>query len=109
MISCQKSDTKFPDVEVFFEFNGLREKHIYDGFRPVHLLSDQIYTSGVHHYFGTESIPSNGSVRGTITFITPEAYAHCLSIGSVIPIYDLPNIIGHATVIQIFNPILASD
>lgn len=97
-----------PDVEVVFEFNGTRTRKIYDGFRPLHMLNNQL-TSGLHHYFGTDEIEPDGSVSGTITFISPEDYPNCLSVGSVIAIYDLPNIIGHATVTKILNPILISN
>ena len=53
------------------------------------------------------AIPPYGVAKGTITFITPESYPNCLKIGSVIPIYDFPNIIGYATVTKLLNPILS--
>lgn len=95
-----------PDVEVVFEFNGTRKRKIYDGFRPVHKLPNGYLTSGLHHYFDVDEINSNESINGTITFVSPEYYPNCLNVGSVIAIYDFPNIIGHATVTKILNPTL---
>lgn len=101
--------TRSPDVEVVFEFNGMRARPIYDGYRPVHLVTENYLTTGVHHYRGVESMPSNGIVQGTITFITPEAYPHCLWIGKRICIQDGGRIIGYATVTDIYNPLLALE
>lgn len=63
-----------PDVEVIFEFNGTRLNPANDGYRPAHLVTDNYLTTGIHHYYGVESVPPNGTAKGTITFITPEAF-----------------------------------
>ena len=106
---CEKLNIleRSPDIAVEFRFIGVRKRNIYDGFRAIHLLPNNYFTSGLHRYLGTDVIKPDGIVSGWITFITPEAYPKSLKIGTVIPIYDPPNvIIGYATVKQIFNPIL---
>ena len=95
-----------PDIEAIFEYNGVRKRNVYDGFNPVHMLPNGYLTSGLHRYLNAEVIQSDGVAIGTITFVTPDSYPNCLKIGSVIPIYDFPNIIGYATVTKILNPIL---
>ena len=98
---------RFPDVEAIFEFNGTRSNPVYDGYRPAHLVTDNYLTTGVHHYYNVESVPSDGTAKGTITFITPEAYPHCLRVGKKIRIQEGGRIIGYATITDIYNPLLS--
>ena len=98
-----------PDVEVHFAFNGARAHPAADGYRPAHRIDDHYLTSGVHHYFGLDAVPPDGSAEGTITFITPEAYPHCLWVGKRIPIQEGARVVGHAVVTRILNPILAAN
>ena len=67
-----------PDVEVLFEFVGIRKNPAADGYRPMHLVTGDHLTTGVHHYYNVQTVAPNGAAKGTITFITPEAYPHCL-------------------------------
>ncbi len=97
-----------PDVEAFFEFNGTRKTPAADGYRPAHLVVDNYLTTGVHHYYAVDSVPPNGTAKGTITFLSPEAYPHCLWIGKKINIQEGAHIVGYATITKIFNPLLKS-
>ena len=99
--------TPVPDVEVMFEFNGTRKIPVADGYRPDHLITDNYLTTGVHHYYGVSSVQPDGTAKGTITFISPEAYPHCLWIGKKLNIQEGARIVGYATVLKIFNPILS--
>ena len=98
-----------PDVEVIFEFNGTRQNPAIDGYRPAHLVTDDYLTTGIHHYYGVESVPPNGTAKGTITFLTPEAYPHCLRLGKRISIQEGNRIVGYATLAKIFNPLLIAE
>lgn len=95
-----------PDVEAIFKFNSTRKSPARDGYRPAHLVNDHYLTTGVHHYYGVESVPPNGTAKGTITFITPEAYPHCLWVGKKITIQEGVRIVGYATITSIYNPLL---
>lgn len=77
-----------PDVEVAFSFNDVRKSHARDGYRPAHRLTDTCLTTGVHHYYDMDSVPPGASARGTITFLSPEAYPHCLWVGKRIPMQE---------------------
>lgn len=90
------------DVEAIFRFNEGRG--IYEGFRATHLVNDTYLTTGEHHYY--EKDEQTSEAKGTIEFISPEAYPHCLYIGKKIKMYDGSTCIGTAEVTQIFNPIL---
>lgn len=70
-----------PDVEVVFEFNGRRKTPVADGYRPAHLVTNDYLTTGIHHYYNTNTVAPNGNARGTITFLSPEAYPYSLWIG----------------------------
>ena len=97
---------KMPDVEALFEFNNLRKNPAVDGYRPAHLVLDNYLTTGIHHYYGVDSVLPGETARGTISFITPEAYPHCLWIGKKINIQEGDRIVGYATVTDIYNPVL---
>lgn len=98
-----------PDVEVLFEFNGVRKSPAAEGYRPAHLIQDGCLTTGIHHYYDLQNVPPKGTARGTITFITPEAYPRCLWVGKKINIQEGSRIVGHATILKILNPILKDD
>ena len=100
---------RLPDVEVLFEFNSTRKRPVTDGYRPAHLITDDYLTTGIHHYYDSDIVYPNSSVKGTITFITPEAYPHCLWIGKRICIQEGSSIVGYATVSKIFNSILETE
>ena len=100
---------KLPDVEAIFEFNGTRANPAADGYRPAHLVTNNYLTTGLHHYYQTHAVPPNGTAKGTITFLSPEAYPHCLWIGKKINIQEGARIVGCATITKIFNPLLRFD
>ena len=47
--------------------------------------------------------------KGTITFLSPEAYPHCLWIGKKINIQEGARVVGYATITKIFNPLLCLE
>lgn len=97
---------RLPDVEVRFRFNGTRKRPVADGYRPAHRVREDYLTTGVHHYFDESEVAPDGEARGTITFITPEAYPHCLWVGKQLPIQEGERVVGTATVEKILNPLL---
>lgn len=66
-----------PDVEVIFEFLGNRKDNLYEGYRPAHLICDDYLTTGIYGYYNLEN-NMNKEMKGTITFIFPEAYPACI-------------------------------
>ena len=100
---------KKPDVEVIFEFNGTRKTPVKDGYRPSHLVLDDYLSTGIHHYYDVSTVESNGKAKGTITFISPDAYPYSMWIGKRIRIQEGERIVGYATVTNILNPLLSVD
>lgn len=100
---------KDPDVEVIFEFNCTRINPAVDGYRPAHLITENYLTTGVHHYYQMDEVLPNGVAKGTITFLSPEAYPHCLWVGKRINIQEGARVVGHATITKIFNPLLCVE
>ena len=98
-----------PDIEVVFEFIGTKTRSVTNGYRPSHLIKDDYLTTGIHQYYEVDSVAPDGSAKGTITFITPEAYPHCLWIGKRICIQEGSSIVGYATESKIFNSILETE
>jgi len=92
------------DVEVLFEFIGSRKNNVYQGYRPAHLVKEGCLTTGVHNYYDVQTL--DGEIKGTITFISPEDYPASMWVGKRIEMYEGSQMIGSATVLQIFNSIL---
>ncbi|MBR4342061.1 MAG: hypothetical protein IKP88_04985 [Lachnospiraceae bacterium] len=88
------------DIEVKFYFNDNRKP--IEGYRPSHLLDGKNLTTGVHHYYTTKG----PEAKGTIEFIAPEYFPKCLTVGSIVDMYDGSNKIGFIEILKIFNPIL---
>ena len=96
-----------PDIEAIITCK--RKIPFYNGYRPEHLVKEYYLTTGIHQYYGVECIPNGESALGTITFITPEAYPHCLWEGKAINIQEGSNIVGRAVIIRIFNNLLKKE
>ena len=99
---------KKPDVEVLFEFNNTRKTPVEHGYRPAHAVKPDYLTTGVHHYYNTDVVQPGDSALGTITFITPEYYPHCLWVGKRMAMQEGSRVVGYATIRKIFNPILVA-
>ncbi len=95
-----------PDIEVIFEFNGARKNPVCDGYRPAHLIDGKHLTTGTHKYYDCICVAPDGSATGTITFISPEDYPHCLWVGKRISIQEGARTVGYATIKVIYNKIL---
>jgi len=93
------------DIEVLFFFNGRRETDARSGYRPAHRIKDNYFTTGIHFYY-TGMVKKNGIGRGTITFLSPNLYPHCLWIGKRIPFFEGERLMGTAIVTRIFNKTL---
>ena len=105
-----KNKERQADVEVYFEFNGSRKSFMKSGlYRPGHLVTENYITTGVHYYYDSEIIEPNGKAKGAITFITPEFYPHCLWEGKNILIIEGVRVVGVATILEVFNPILKKE
>jgi len=98
-----------PDVEAFFSFNDVRKSPARDGYRPAHRLTDTCLTTGVHYYYDVGSVPPGASARGTITFLSPENYPHCLWVGKRIPMQEGAHVVGYAVITRIDNPLLQAE
>ena len=95
-----------PDVEVIFEFNGTRATPAVNGYRPAHMIVDGYLTTGIHQYYDVKALEPSGIAKGTITFLSPEVYPHCLWVGKKISIQEGNRVVGYATITHIFNPLL---
>lgn len=98
-----------PDVEVIFHFNTTRQTPAAHGYRPAHLVMDGYLATGIHHYDFVEAVPPGGTASGTITFLTPEFYPHCLWVGKKVNIEEGERIVGYVTITKILNPLLQSE
>ena len=98
-----------PDVEAIFEFNYTKTRSVQSGYRPAHLVKEDYLTSGEHCYYEVERVAPGETAKGTITFISPESYPHCLWIGKKITLQEGAHIVGYAIITDIYNPILKAE
>jgi translation elongation factor EF-Tu-like GTPase len=101
-----------PDVEaeitLFSTEAGGRQTPAGSGYRPGHKVRDDYITTGAHQYVGRDELAPGETALGTITFITPEVYPHCLWVGREIDIQEGSRVIGRARITKIYNAILAN-
>lgn len=97
-----------PDVEAVFEFTGYRKEHIYEGYRPAHLVKEGYLTTGLHNYYNLQE-GREQEIKGTITFLNPEAYPSCLWVGKKLAMYEGAAMVGYATITKIWNPVLRAE
>jgi translation elongation factor EF-Tu-like GTPase len=99
-----------PDVEAEITMlpaeEGGRSGPSFSGYRPQHKVRDDYLTSGIHQYFDCAYVLPGHTVHGTIAFMTPEAYPHCLWVGRVIDIQEGSRVVGRARITRIMNALL---
>ena len=91
-----------PDVEAEITL----QRPAQTGYHPQHKVQEDYITSGIHHYIGCTEVLPGQTVKGTITFITPEAYPHCLWVGREIDIQEGNRVVGRARITKVLNPLL---
>ncbi|MES1180987.1 MAG: hypothetical protein ABUL66_03900 [Verrucomicrobiota bacterium] len=97
-----------PDVEAEITILSAKQggRPVLSGYRPAHKMKDDYLTTGIHEYLSCDRILPGQTVCGHITFITPEAYPHCLWIGREIDMQEGDRVVGRARITKIFNPLL---
>jgi elongation factor Tu len=102
-----------PDVEAEITLlptaEGGRQGPAFSGYRPHHKVRADYLTTGIHQYLDCAEVFPGQTVRGTITFITPEVYPHCLWVGRVIDIQEGSRVIGRACITRIINALLETN
>lgn len=95
---------------LFTAEQGGRQQAVLSGYRPLHKLYDNYFSSGKHEY------PENGSANpGEVTvarvwLITPEVYPASIWVGRQLEILESPcKVVGTLTVQEIINPILRGN
>ncbi|WP_244935516.1 hypothetical protein [Paenibacillus glycanilyticus] len=82
-----------------------KNRPVSSGYRPAHLVRPDYLTTGIHKY-ETDIVEPGDTVKGTITFITPEVYPESLWIGKIINLQEGARLIGYAEVTEIYNELL---
>jgi len=99
-----------PDVEAEITLlptaEGGRQTAASSGYRPEHKVRNDYLTTGVHQYIGCDEVLPGQTVRGTITFITPEAYPQSLWVGREIDLQEDSRVVGRARITRILNALL---
>lgn len=99
-----------PDAEVLFELkatalDGL-VKRVRGGYRPLCDVHPDFWTSCHHEFIGSHEVCTGQSVRALVWFLSPEHYPHSLWVGRVLNVAEGSRVVGAATVLSVFNPVL---
>lgn len=92
-----------PDIKA--NITLMRETFVTSGYRPAHLIGEYL-TTGLHEYLGTERLNKGETKEGLITFISPEAYPHSLSVGMRLYFQEGSQTTGYADILEIYNELL---
>lgn len=99
-----------PDVEAEITLRstdcGGRATGSLSGYRPQHRILPGYLTSGTHTYAEGKSLAPGATTVGTIAFLTPEAYPHCLDQGDIVEISEGSRVVGRALILRVLNPLL---
>lgn len=85
---------------------GGREGEVRSGYRPMHEVHPGSLMAGVHRFLGRKSVAPGMTVPAKIKFVSPESFPHSLWHGKVVDIREDDQVVGHAEVVHIFNPML---
>ncbi len=94
------------DITLLSTAEGGRAIPASSGYRPQHKVLGEISTSATHHYIGCSELLPGQTAHGTITFMFPGAYPHCLWAGREIEILEGSRVVGRARITKILNPLL---
>lgn len=99
-----------PDIEATFLLLGThisgRKGPVFSGYRPIHKIHENYFTSGLHEYIGAGQVEPGKSVSAAVWFVTPEVYPKSLWIGREIDVTEGSRTVGTLTVTKINNELL---
>jgi elongation factor Tu len=100
-----------PDAETLMEFlptfEGGKERSVRSGYRPLHLVAGGLLTSGHHEYIDKVSVAPGESAKAQIWFLSPEHDPDCIWEGRVIRVQKGSRLVGHSTIMKVFDALLA--
>jgi elongation factor Tu len=104
---------RLPDAQVLLRLTstaqGGKERNISSGYRPQYAIRSDYQTSVHHELVDADNIAPGGEGFANIWFITPEVYPNTLWPGREIAVYEGSHVIGTATIVEIFNPLLLCE
>ena len=99
-----------PDIEAEVTFlptaQGGRTTPVFSGYRPQHQIRPDYLTSGHHEYIDRLEVWPGESAIAEIWFLAPDRCQKSMCVDKVIPVQEGSQIIGHAKVLKILNPLL---
>ena len=98
------------DAEVLFELKAHtlegQIKNVTAGYRPLYDVCSEFWTSSNHEFLDLSTVHTGQSSRANVWFLSPEHYPHSLWVGRVLNVAEGSRIVGAATVLKVFNPLL---
>ncbi|CAA0113459.1 Uncharacterised protein [BD1-7 clade bacterium] len=91
-----------PDALVEFIFFG-RSSAVKNGYRPTYRVNGDYLTSTFHWFIDNGKAEPNIPTQAFVKFITPEAYPNCLKEGMILDVIEVPNKVGEAKIIEVYN------
>ncbi|MCP5007095.1 MAG: hypothetical protein GY941_24595 [Planctomycetes bacterium] len=97
------------DVYFFPTSEGGRHTPSIIGYRPGHIVDEDIMTTGLHFYVDQDYLFPGHQAKTLIRFISPEHYPNCLWVGKKVMIHEGAHPVGYAKINSIMNKILERE
>jgi len=102
-----------PDAEVLFEltastFEG-QIKSVASGYRPLYDVCSEFWTSSHHEFLDLSTVQTGQTSRANVWFLSSEHHSHSLWVGRALHVTEGSRIVGAATVLKVFNPLLVKS
>ena len=88
---------------------GGQVRRVLDGCRPQYRIRSDYLTSALHRFIGATEVISGDSIEAELWLLTPEHYPGTLRVGRRIEVSEGSRVVGQASVLEVFNPVLLGD
>jgi len=101
------------DARVLFELlgsaQGGRTHAVLSGYSPAYAVQPDYWTSVRHEFIDADSVEPGARAQAWVWFLTPEAYPGLVWPGRVFEVAEGERRVATATVVEVFNAVLARD
>lgn len=107
------SNQRPADARVLFELlapeQGGRTTAVLSGYSPAYAMHADYWTSVRHEFIDAGTVEPGAQAQAWVWFVTPEVYPGCVWVGRVFDVAEGRRRVAIATVVEVFNAVLAGD
>lgn len=108
--STSRANDRWVRVDFVAREDGGREVPALNSYRPLYRILPDYLTSTMHFFLDTTEVAPGATAEALVKFLAPDEYPASLSVGQVVEVCEgARRVVGHATILQVLNPILECD